>query len=148
VCVIVDNNLAARVLVQSDPEFEPVRERLFQKDKPPIRLAYGGKLRDELFGNKEVRRALRILDSAGRLKLVPDQKIEQELRSVLESGLCKSNDPHVIALARAAQARVLVSDDRDLFQDFKNPRLLSNPRGKVYQRRQHAKLLNMPCDMS
>jgi hypothetical protein len=147
VCVIVDNNLAARVLVQEDPEFEPVWTRLFLIHKPTIRVAYGGKLRDELFGNKEVRRALRILDSAGRAKLVPDQKIEQELRTVLDSGLCKSNDAHVIALARAAPARVLVSDDRDLFQDFKNPKLLSSSRGKVYQRREHVKLLNMPCDM-
>jgi len=78
---------------------------------------------------------------------VPDQKITEELRTVIDLGLCKSNDAHVIALARAAKARVLVSDDRDLFRDFKNPRLLNNPRGKVYQRRQHAKLLNTPCDM-
>ena len=53
-CIIIDNDVAARVLVQKDPEFAPVWERLFRNNKPPIRLAYGGKLRDELFGNGEV----------------------------------------------------------------------------------------------
>ena len=146
-CVIVDNNLAARVLTQNDPEFQPVRARLFTNRKPLIRIVYGGRLLEELFGNFEVRRVLAGLVRSGRAKLIPDEDIEREQRRLVESGLCTSNDAHVIALALAAPARILISLDRDLHQDFTNPKILNSPRGKVYQRRQHAKLLNTPCDM-
>lgn len=146
-CVIIDNNIAARVLIQNDPEFAPVRVRLFSNKKPPIRVAYGGRLLQELFRNLEVRRALVALARNGRARLVPDQSIEQEQRMLVQVGLCTSNDVHIIALARAASARVLISLDRELHRDFTDPRILNNPRGKVYQRRQHAKLLNTPCHM-
>jgi len=148
VCVIIDNNVAARVLLQDDPQFEPVRHRLLAGSKRPIRIAYGGRVREELFRNIRVQVALEILDRAGRATLVPNSKIEKEQRALLNSGLCTSNDVHVIALARAAPARILISLDQDLHRDFKNAKILNNPRGKVYQRREHAKLLNTPCDMA
>jgi len=144
VCIIIDNDVAARVLILDDPEFEPIRKRL---EKSRIRIAYGGKLRDELYGNLGVRRQLSRLDSAGRARLVPDQSIEEQF-ALLDLTLCKSNDAHIIALARAAKARVLISGgDRKLHRDFKNPKLLSNPAGRVYQKREHWRLLNTPCDM-
>lgn len=145
-CIIIDNDVAARVLIQDDPEFEPIRKRL---EKSRIRIAYGGKLRDELYGNLGVRRELSRLDSAGRARLVPDQSIEEQY-ALLDLTLCKSNDAHIIALARAAKARVLVSNDKNLWADFKNHRLVSNPPGKVYvykNRRAAERLLNTPCNM-
>jgi predicted nucleic acid-binding protein len=142
VCIIIDNNLAARVLTHNEPDFEPVRSRLLTNR---IRIAFGGRLVDELFRNLEVRRFLAELVRDGRAIAVPDRKIEEEYLRLVNSGLCTSDDIHVIALARAAPARVLVSLDRQLHRDFTNPKILNNPRGKVYQRRQHAKLLNTPC---
>ena len=65
----------------------------------------------------------------------------------MDLDLCVSNDVHILALARAAGVRLLISLDRDLHRDFTNPQILRNPRGKVYQNRQHAKLLNKPCKM-
>ena len=145
-CIIIDNDVAARVLIQDDPEFEPIRKRL---EKSRIRIAYGGKLRDELYGNLGVRRELSRLDGAGRARLVPDQSIEEQY-ALLDLTLCKSNDAHIIALARAAKARVLVSNDKNLWADFKNHQLVSNPSGKVYvykNRRAAERLLNTPCNM-
>lgn len=147
VCVIIDNNVAARVLLQEDPDFDPVRHGLSGASGRHIRIAYGGKVREELFRNTRIRLALENLDRAGRATVVPASKIEEEQRALINSGLCTSNDVHVIALARAAPARVLISLDQDLHRDFKNPRILNNPRGRVYQKRQHARLLNTPCDM-
>jgi len=118
VCVIIDNNLAARVLIKDDPEFEPIRARLFSNKKPTIRVAYGGRLLEELSGNFEVRRVLAALVRNGRARLVPDRWIEEERQALVDLGLCKSNDVHVIALARAAPARVLISLDRELHRDF------------------------------
>lgn len=146
-CVIIDNNIATRVLIQNDPEFEPIRARLFGNKKPRIRVAYGGKLLEELSRNIEVRRVLVTLRRNGRATLVSKENIEEEQRALVRLGVYSSNDVHVIALARAAPARLLISQDKDLQRDFTNPKILANPRGKVYQRRQHAKLLNIPCDM-
>jgi hypothetical protein len=147
VCIIIDVNVAPRVLLQEDPEFEPVSSRLLGNAKPQLRITYGGLLQRELFENSEIRLVLRELDSAGRAKVVPDQRISEEEETVSNLDLCVSDDLHIIALARAASARVLISLDQDLHRDFTNPRILNNPRGKVYQNRQHAKLLNKPCNM-
>lgn len=145
-CIIIDVNIAPRVLLQEDPEFEPVWSRLLGNAKPQLRVAYGGRLKEELFGNGEIERVLRELDSAGRAKVVPDESIKEEEQALMDLDLCISNDVHIVALARAASARVLISLDQDLHQDFTNPKILRNPRGKVYQHREHVKLLNKPCN--
>lgn len=69
------------------------------------------------------RRVLVELRRAGRAIRVPDESLER------------------IALAQVSGARVLCTDDHPLMQDFKNRELLSNPRGRVYQRAEHAALL-------
>ena len=43
---------------------------------------------------------------------------------------CKSNDPHVIALAQLSGSRVLYSEDSELRDDFRDPTLLE-PRGML-----------------
>jgi hypothetical protein len=38
--------------------------------------------------------------------------------------------------------RILFSRDKALHKDFKNPALIANPRGSVYQKASHCKLLD------
>ena len=40
--------------------------------------------------------------------------------------------PHVLALAQVSGARLLYSNDQTLQRDFKNSKLIKNPRGNVY----------------
>ena len=54
---------------------------------------------------------------------------EEELN---REGSCLSNDTHVIALAQTSGARLLYSNDKNLQVDFKDKRLIDEPRGKVY----------------
>jgi hypothetical protein len=138
-CVIIDANLAAAVFAQSpDEDFRPVLDWLFDKDG---RLVSGGKLTQELYKIKAARRSLRTLNQAGRAILVPDREVSKEEEWGVATGLCKSDDPHIIALARTSGARTLCSWDGDLHQDFKNRKLISNPRGTVYQKAEHTHLL-------
>lgn len=44
----------------------------------------------------------------------------------------RSNDEHVLALALVSGARLLVAHDRRLRRDFRNPSIISGPRGNVY----------------
>ncbi len=44
----------------------------------------------------------------------------------------KSNDGHILALARVSGARLLFTNDRALQKDFANTNLISNPGGQIY----------------
>lgn len=140
-CVIIDTNVIAVLLLDvKDEVYRPVRERLFSS-KRPIRLVYGGPLSIEYTANREVIGRLRELDRAARILRINDDKVRVETIKVVQTGVCRSNDAHIIALARVSKARVLVSCDKDLQVDFKNGSLIEKPRGKVYKRPAHSNLL-------
>jgi hypothetical protein len=138
-CVIVDANLAS-LTFKSPPDSDcaPIITWLLKKDGL---LIYGGQLARELRQVEIARRFLLTLQRAGRAKLIPDPALEEEEELVHASGLCQSNDAHVIALARVSGARTLCSRDTTLHKDFKNSQLIAKPRGAVYQTAKHQKLL-------
>jgi predicted nucleic acid-binding protein len=138
VCLIVDANLAGAIFKASpDPELAPVIDWL-RKDG---RLVFGGLLRAELMRLVTLRGLLVELQRQGKALRIPDADVAREETAVLATGHCVSNDGHVVALARVSGARTLCTHDRDLQTDFRNPRLVSKPRGSIYQRRNHARLL-------
>ena len=115
----------------------PPAEQFFDwLETPRARLVVGGKLREELFGNRKFEIWAKEGLLSGRVISFPDQTVERETTAVSASRLCKSDDSHVIALARVSRARLLYSHDRNLHADFTNPRLVSNPRGRVYPLRE------------
>jgi hypothetical protein len=139
VCLIVDANRAAAVFASPpQPDFLPIFDWLEQRDGC---LVYGGRLATELTRVEKARRYLRTLLQAGRARFFTDEAIRVEEAAVANTGLCQSNDLHVVALARVSGARILCTHDRDLQRDFRNHQLISNPRGSIYQRREHARLL-------
>ncbi len=145
-CIIVDVNVASKVLLTpDDPDFRDVYISLFKNKKPKASLVYGGKLLDEYSRNLAVRRMLAILDRAGRTRKIDDDAVEKEIEIVIQIGSCISNDKHIIALARVGNTRLLCSHDKALHADFTNKALLDKPRGKVYQNRGHKKLLERFC---
>ena len=99
-------------------------------------LALGGKLRNELsdsgrnVGFMEAYRQLRLADRV--FEEIPDGQIDAETSALQRRGVCRSNDAHVLALARLCGARLLFSNDRRLQDDFKDSRIVNNPRGKIY----------------
>ena len=138
-CLIVDASLAAAVFASPpQPDFVPVLDWVEKRDGC---IVYGGRLAGELMRIEKARRYLRTLLQAGRALRFQDDSVETEQAAVVGTGLCRSNDAHVVALARVSGARTLCTRDRDLQRDFRNPQLVSDPRGSVYQRREHANLL-------
>jgi len=121
-----------------DPDAKPVFDWLFSPKRDGS-LVYGGKLAGELLRVGTVSRAIKALRQAGRAFLIPADDVKHESSCI--KGQCVSNGAHVIALARASGARLLYSHDHALQQDFKNAKLVSQPRGKVYTAATHAKLL-------
>lgn len=136
-CIIVDANRAHVLFSQpASDAAAPIWEWL-KKDGI---LVYGGKLASELGKITTSRRLLAELARGGRAILETAETVDREERLVLATGHCKSNDQHVVALARVSGARVLFTEDRFLMEDFQNPRLL-RPKGKIYRRSTHRRLL-------
>jgi hypothetical protein len=139
-CVIIDANRAG--IFFSAPvsdDYKPVVRWITERHG---RLIYGGRLEEELQRLRDAVRTLRQWSLAGQAVRVEPSHLTAEEDQVRKSGLCRSNDSHVIALARFSGARVLCTDDRTLMRDFRNPSLIDNPRGSIYQNRSHAHLLD------
>lgn len=138
-CLIVDANLAGVVFSSPpSPDFAPVIDWLQKKDGC---LILGGHLSTELGRLEKAQYFIQVLLRAGRAKLIPSDQVSQEETAVLATGRCVSNDSHVVALARVSGARTLCTHDKALQKDFRNPDLIAKPRGSIYQRKAHAKLL-------
>lgn len=119
-CLIVDTNLAAAVF-GSPPQndFYPIIDWLMSRKKIG-RLVVGGRLSRELDRVSSVRRFIRVLQQAGRVRVIPSVETDSEITRIAD--LCVSDDPHIIALARISGARVLCSRDNNLHRDFTNTR--------------------------
>ena len=140
-CILVDANVAPRFFSGKDPELKPLQDFIYRGSSM---MVIGGKLREELFHNQQVRSAIVTLNQSGRVAVFGTNSITTEVRK-LQHSLLASDDAHIIALARISGARILFSNDQALHKDFRNPELINNPRGRVYQNRSHQHLLLQPC---
>ena len=129
-CAIIDVNVVGEVFASDRP---PPGEQFFDwLETPRARLVVGGKLLEELSRNGNFAAWAREGFLGGRVRRFPDEAVEEETVAVRAKRLCRSDDAHIIALARVSRARLLYSRDRNLHADFRNPHLISKPRGSVY----------------
>lgn len=139
-CVIIDACVRDAVFT-AEPRVE-AQQVIDWIEREQGRVAYGGtKLCTELFKSSRARRQLRAWKQAGLALQYKDVVVDSEQNQVDKLGIAKSDDTHILALARVSGARTLYSDDEPLHNDFKNSELLSNPRGRVYQLISHRDLL-------
>lgn len=110
----------------------PLRDWLLGEKGHP-RLVVAGALKEELVKLDGVRRLLTVLSQAGRLKSADADRLRQEEDRLSADGRCRSNDSHVLALAIVSGARTLATFDNALADDFRNPGIISRPRGRIYR---------------
>lgn len=129
-CAILDANVAGVVF---GPDCGPAgREFRRWIENGTGRLAVGGLLRRELSVHGGFRTWLREALLSGCATSVSDEQVDERAKRLQEQDACRSDDEHVLSLASISGARLLYSQDRELQRDFKDPRLLNSPRGKVY----------------
>jgi hypothetical protein len=142
-CLIVDANVAPLVFAPPPRgEFLPAHRALMAGKAAAVRG--GTRLNQEYNRLGRLRRVLIEFDRRGALRAVSDGEVDETEACLKRAGECRSDDQHIIALARVSGARLLCSHDADLHADFTNPALLS-PRGSVYQSRSHRPLLARVC---
>ena len=133
-CLILDANVCTDVLKKNpNSPYQKLIRAVFDNQ---VLLIHGGQLTDE-YRQAGVLGIIATLAQSGRAIRVSDELIQAEIQRI--RGRCKSNDEHVIALARAdrKRARVLCSNDQDLRTDFKNKTLINKPRGAIYSPKNH-----------
>lgn len=128
-CAIVDASVAGKLFSSEHGEADKKFFNWITSGKG--RLVVGGQLSEEL-NKTAIRRWARQAIIAGLIRRVSDTRLKEREAVLLNQGLCKSDDPHVIALAQVSGARLLYSNDKNLQTDFKNKDLVNNPRGKVF----------------
>ncbi len=140
--LIIDNDVIGKVFIQNNDDYLPVKNALINYRNI---MVYGGKLLREYILSLKIRRILIRYDQSGRARKYSDTDTDKETIIIKKLQLCKSNDEHIIALARISRARVLCSGDKDLHADFKNKYLIDSPRGKIYQNLKHLDVLKDDC---
>ena len=130
-CAIVDANVAGQLFGRTRPEAaEKFYEWLNGRNG---RMVVGGKLLEELIaGSGDFGRWAREAVLAGKMIRISDSEVNARTEELRREGIHRSNDPHILALARVSGARLLYSNDGDLQQDFGDGDLINNPRGRVY----------------
>lgn len=129
-CVIIDLNVVGEVFAAD--RCPPEAQFFDWLETPRARLVVGGKLLEELSRNGKFAIWAKEGIAGGRVRTFPRATIEKETAALSAKRACRSDDPHIVALARVSRARLLYSHDRDLHADFKNPALIAKPRGSIY----------------
>ena len=145
-CAIVDNSARDEVFGEAQ---SAAGQYFFDWLQRGGSLVIGGRLTDELKGSHNFNVWLESALSAGRVRVVARSDVDAEEEGLEQATTLRSDDPHVLALAKVSGARLLYSNDRDLHKDFKNPAILGHSgRGTIYTsvkykgiRRVHKQLL-------
>ena len=136
-CAIVDASARGHVFGEKRSEAGEYFFNWLNSDKGQPKLVIGGKLLQELSGSSQFVIWLQSALLAGRAKRVSDKEVDTVTKELEDLRTCKSNDQHVLALAKVSGARLLFANDRDLQIDFGNRRIIGGVRGKVYSTRKH-----------
>lgn len=96
------------------------------------KLAIGGRLRYELGQSERFQVLLDLLLQAGSAVDIPDREVDTATETLQSQGICKSDDEHVLALAKVSGARLLFTNDRELQKDFKNREIIDGVQGRVF----------------
>ena len=139
-CAILDANCRDEVFGKGERP-EATRNFLSWLVEGRGTLVIGGKLKKELGQSESFAQWYRQANLCGKIINFDDDLVDEEAEILINDNSCKSNDQHVIALARVSGARLLYSNDSDLHSDFRNRELIQNPRGKIYSTKEHKKFV-------
>ena len=135
-CIIIDANKCDE-LVKEDSDLQPVKNWIEKKNGKIVFVPKHPIFIKELEGcSDKFRRLLEYYRQNGLVTNIDAKKVETK-RKTLKN--LQSNDDHIIALALVSGAKILVSGDKNLHEDFKNKE--NGVGGKVYQYKKQKHLL-------
>ena len=145
-CIIVDADKLGEFLAEPPSEDSaPIHQWLNRRHgRGKIVYSTGGHFAREISRTRRIKLAAYV--RSGKAQLIPAERFADDEQALRAGGGVRSNDPHVLALARASGARLLYTGNKNLMDDFKDKRFIDQPRGQVYSRATNARLLtNLVC---
>ena len=128
-CVILDASARDDVFGASRT---PAGKQFFEwLESRRARLVLGGKLTRELAGSRVFEKWAETAIADGRAVRFDNGQVDTEADRLAANWSGKSNDQHVIALARVSGARILFAADGGLRDDFRDAELVPRPQGKL-----------------
>ncbi len=129
-CAIIDNDVVHQLFGANPTEPALYFLRWLSRRNGGVVVA-GGRLYRELAQNPKFLQFFTDRFQAGRARRIPNPSVDAE-EAELQALQTRSNDTHVLALARVSGARLLFTNDDDLKQDFTNPDLIPGTPGQIY----------------
>ena len=131
-CMILDSNRWADFLNQKE-DMKPIHKWL---EKQNGKLVYSNyePIQKEL--NRLPNNNLKIYYEAGKALFIPSEEVGKKVEEIKNKYQLKSDDIHILGLAKASNAKVLCTKDQSLHKDFKNI-----IKGRIYQNKGHQHLL-------
>ena len=139
-CAIMDNNVRDQVFGDDRPDAGEFFYEWLQKRGG--RLVVGGELLRELGGYSKFIQWLYEVRRTGRTRIIPDHEVDAETNDLKARHICRSDDQHILALAIVSGVRLLFTNDDVLQDDFNDPEIINQPRGKIYTTRVHEDTTN------
>ena len=136
-CAIVDANVRDEVFGDNPTDAGKFFFDWLTKPRGGILVVGGTKLQRELESNLNFIRVLNERLQAGRARRIPNGIVDTEESKLRADVVCRSDDEHVLALARVSGARLLFTNDRALQDDFKDRIILGGTRGRIYTTRDY-----------
>ena len=134
-CAIMDNNVRHEVFGDSDaqtPAGKYFLEWLEGQNRIHGILVIGGELKRELGEYDRFQAWAKTAILFGRVREISDGSVDNETNDLRAQNICKSNDEHILALARVSDTRLLFTNDQALQDDFGDRNIINNPRGQIY----------------
>ena len=150
-CAIIDNNVRDELVKQHPSPVGKHFRDVVSGSNRRLNLVVGGKLLGELSGSQRVKRWIIDGIRSGYVVRIDDNKVDKATKAIASG--CRSDDPHVIALAKVSGARLLFTRDHDLMADFGDKKLLggrilgriyTDASGRTTLGRHHKELLKRP----
>ena len=140
-CVIIDTNMIVNYINETE-DMRPLRQRIENKKIKLISPPENNNFWSEYEKNIKFARLLIRYKSKNIMKIIPSEKLEQAKEELNNSEVnFKSNkeDFSILVLAKASNTKLLVTHDKPLMKDFKNPGIIG---GSIYQYKTQTKLLD------
>ena len=130
--MILDVNMWPDFCSQKEP-LQPIHRWL---DKQNGKLSYSDHKDWKKEMTQQHREALEKYHQAGQARFVPKEEVSKEISNIKKEHTPKSNDIHILGLAKASKTKVLCTKDKKLEKDFN--RII---KGKIYKNKNHSHLL-------
>lgn len=137
-CAILDNNVRHEVFGDRNAQTPAGKYFLDWVEGPKGMLVIGGELRRELSGYGRFLTWMRTATRRNVVRSIDDKQVDDETGNLRGQGNCRSDDEHVLALARVSGARLLFTNDVALQDDFRDTDIVGGTRGRIYTTREYS----------